>query len=116
MAARPQKSLNWSDSAVQYCHRFLRNGWQYSQARFAMDVPDTEEPEPDSTEFLRRRLEKWCDIAVEKITEDLESLEMHKAVRNVIRLLDRIKDFESRVLERSGRLCREDHEALRRWR
>ena len=65
-----------------------------------------------STEFLRKRLEKWCEIAVEKITEDLANLEMHKAVRNVIRLLDRIKDFETRVVERSGALCREDHEAL----
>ncbi len=34
-AARPQKSLNWSDSAVQFCQRFLHNLWQYSQARFA---------------------------------------------------------------------------------
>ena len=37
---------------------------------------------------------------------------MHKAVRNAIRLLDRIKDFEKRVLARNGALCREDHEAL----
>ncbi len=111
-AARPQKSLNWSDSAVQYCHRFLHNLWQYSRARFAMGVADAEELDPDDTEFLRRRLEKWCDTAVEKITESLESLEMHKAVRDVIRLLDRIKGFESLVLKRSGRLCREDHEAL----
>ena len=111
-AARPQKSLNWSDSAVQYCHRFLHNLWQYSRARFEMSAPDAEEPDPDATEFLRRRLEKWCDTAVQKITEDLESLDMHKAVRNVIRLLDRIKGFESKVLARSGRLCREDHEAL----
>jgi leucyl-tRNA synthetase len=111
-AARPQKSLNWSDSAVQYCRRFLHNLWQYSRARFAMSVQDAEELDPDDTEFLRRRLEKWCDTAVEKITEDLASLEMHKAVRNVIRLLDRIKGFESRVLARSGRLCAEDHEAL----
>jgi leucyl-tRNA synthetase len=111
-AARPQKSLNWSNSAVQYCHRFLHNLWSYSQARFAMKVADTEELDPDSTEFLRRRLEKWCDIAIEKITEDLVDLEMHKAVRNTIRLLDRIKDFESRVLKRSGRLCAEDHAAL----
>jgi leucyl-tRNA synthetase len=111
-AARPQKSLNWSDSAVQYCQRFLHNLWQYSRARFAMSVPDTEELDPDDTEFMRRRLEKWCDTAVAKITEDLVDLEMHTAVRNVIRLLDRIKGFESRVLKRSGRLCREDHEAL----
>jgi leucyl-tRNA synthetase len=111
-AARPQKSLNWSDSAVQYCQRFLHNLWQYSRARFAMSVANAEGLDPDDTEFLRRRLERWCDTAVEKITESLASLEMHKAVRDVIRLLDRIKGFESLVLKRSGRLCREDHEAL----
>jgi leucyl-tRNA synthetase len=111
-AARPQKSLNWSDSAVQYCNRFLHGLWRYAQARFAMVVEDSAELDPYSTEFLRKRLEKWCEIAVEKITEDLTNLEMHKAVRNVIRLLDRIKDFESRVLKRSGALCREDHAAL----
>jgi leucyl-tRNA synthetase len=111
-AARPQKSLNWSDSAVQYCNRFLHSLWRYAQARLAMVVEDSTELDPYSTEFLRKRLEKWCEIAVEKITEELASLEMHKAVRNVIRLLDRIKDFEKKVLARSGALCREDHEAL----
>ncbi|MGH2855293.1 MAG: class I tRNA ligase family protein, partial [Solirubrobacteraceae bacterium] len=112
-AARPQKSLNWSDSAVQFCHRFLHNLWTYSHARFAQRVEDSEELDPARTEHLRRRLEKWCDTAVAKITEELADLEMHSAVRNVIRLLDRIKDFESRVLKHSGALCREDHEALR---
>jgi leucyl-tRNA synthetase len=112
-AARPQKSLNWSDSAVQFCQRFLHNLWQYSQTRFAQRVEDSEELDPRRTEHLRRRLEKWCDTAVEKITEELAELEMHSAVRNAIRLLDRIKDYEKRVLKHSGALCREDHEALR---
>jgi leucyl-tRNA synthetase len=112
-AGRPQKSLNWSDSAVQFCHRFLHNLWQYSQSRFAQSVEDSTELDPARTEHLRKRLEKWCEIAVGKITEELAKLEMHSAVRNVIRLLDRIKDFESRVIKHSGALCREDHEALR---
>ncbi len=113
-AARPQKSLNWSDTAVQFCQRFLHSLWRYSQARFAMRVEDAAELDPRRTEHLRRRLEKWCDTAVEKITEELAELEMHNAVRNVIRLLDRIKDYEKRVLKHSGALCREDHEALLR--
>jgi leucyl-tRNA synthetase len=112
-AARPQKSLNWSDSAVQFCHRFLHNLWQYSQTRFAQHVDDSEELDPRRTEHLRRRLEKWCETAVAKITEELAALEMHSAVRNTIRLLDRIKDYEKRVIQHSGALCREDHEALR---
>jgi leucyl-tRNA synthetase len=112
-AGRPQKSLNWSDSAVQFCHRFLHNLWQYSNARFAQRGEESDELDPAATEHLRKRLEKWCEIAVEKITEDLQELEMHSAVRNAIRLVDRVKDFESRVIKRNGALCREDHDALR---
>jgi leucyl-tRNA synthetase len=111
-AARPQKSLNWSDSAVQFCQRFLHNLWQYAHARLAQRDQEFERRDPRRTEHLRRRLEKWCDTAVEKITEELAELEMHSAVRNVIRLLDRIKDYEKRVIQHSGALCREDHEAL----
>ncbi len=40
---------------------------------------------------------------MERTTEDMESLEMHSAVRNVMRLFDRIKDFEKRVARREGR-------------
>jgi leucyl-tRNA synthetase len=111
-AGRPQKSLNWDDSSVQYCNRFLHSLWRYAHARFALAPTNAPEPEETSTEFLRRRLEKWCATGVEKITQELAELEMHKAVRNVIRLLDRIKDFEKRVLERNGALGREDLRAL----
>ncbi len=37
---------------------------------------------------------------------------MHKAVRNVTRMLERIQDYEKRVIERRGALSREDHRAL----
>ena len=32
-AARPQRSLNWSDSAVLRCHRFLTQVWEYSHRK-----------------------------------------------------------------------------------
>ncbi len=41
-AARPQRSLNWSDSAVLRCHRFLNQVWDFTQAHLATA---TEEPE-----------------------------------------------------------------------
>ncbi len=47
---------------------------------------DGAEPLKDTTEHLRVRLAKWCETGVEKITEDMEELEMHSAVRNVMRL------------------------------
>jgi leucyl-tRNA synthetase len=127
-AARPQRSLNWSDSDVKRCHRFLRQVWDYCQARFELDPSTIEQtvsrntldgdaPEapamgPDKTEHLRKRLGQWCETAVEKITEDTQELEMHSAVRNVMRLFDRIRDYEKRVIAKRGSLCVEDHEAL----
>jgi len=126
-AARAQRSLNWSDGDVKRCHRFLRQLWDYSHARFELDPADlgTDATDgastdgeqaavmgPDKTEHLRKRLAQWCETAVEKITEDARELEMHSAVRNVMRLFDRIRDYEKRVIAKRGSLCAEDHEAL----
>ena len=108
-AARPQKTLNWSDSAVLRAHRFLNQVWTFSQAHLARQQSadgrprdfETERPaddvdgerrtarrrEPsvrDTTEHLRRKLAQWCEKAVEKTTEEMESLETHSAVRNVM--------------------------------
>jgi leucyl-tRNA synthetase len=117
-AARPQRSLNWSDSAVQRSHRFLSQVWDYSQRQFEFNrllaAVEASSPvdAPDKTEHLRTRLSKWCEIAVEKITEDLDELEMHSAVRNIMRLFDRIRDFEARVLAKHQPLGRQDSDAL----
>ncbi len=112
-AARPQKSLNWDDSTVQHCHRFLRGLWQFAHAQFAAKHEPLDAATAYRTEFLRARLEKWCATAVEKITQDMAGLEMHKAVRNTMRLFDRLKDYDTRVRERTGGpLGRENHEAL----
>ncbi len=117
-AARPQKTLNWSDSAILRAHRFLTQVWEFSQSHLTTAPPsatveDTDEPlVRDKTEHLRLKLGQWCEKAVEKITEDMEGLETHSAVRNVMRLFDRIRDFEKRVLARSQELSAADHEAL----
>ncbi len=119
-AARPQKSLNWNDSAVMRCNRFLTQVWEYSQRKLAErgEEPAGAPPEAaaeaprDTTEHLRLKLSQWCDAAVERTTEDMEALEIHSAVRNVMRLFDRIKDFEKRVLAREPALEQANHDAL----
>jgi leucyl-tRNA synthetase len=116
-AARPQKSLNWSDSAVLRCHRFLTQVWDYTHATIERQareraqpsdgVPPTDdagEPVRDTTEHLRLKLTQWCEAGVSRLTQDMEELEMHSAVRNVMRLFDRIKDFDKRVRARDGEL------------
>ena len=112
-AARPQRSLNWSDSAVLRCHRFLAQVWEFSLRHLTAPAPAGDAGEvKDTTEHLRVKLSTWCDAAVERSTEEMESLEMHSAVRNIMRLFDRIKDFEKRVLARQPELSRADSDAL----
>jgi len=111
-AAGPAKTLNWNDSALRFSDRFLRNVWAYSQARFERAAAAPADPDAAAdTAFLRERLCKWSDNGLARITTDLEGLQMHKAVRNVTRLFERIQDFEKRVLARRGELDRADAEA-----
>jgi leucyl-tRNA synthetase len=118
-AARPQRSLNWSDSALLRSHRFLTQVWDYTHAKLAEHGAQPQagadggaEPAADTSEHLRLRLAKWCEAAAERTTEDMEQLEMHSAARNVMRLFDRIKDFEKRVAARDGQLGTANGEAL----
>ncbi|HEX6665734.1 MAG TPA: class I tRNA ligase family protein [Solirubrobacterales bacterium] len=111
-AAGPAKTLNWSDGALRFANRFLRNLWTYSQDRLAAleDTQHDEEAAAD-TEHMRDRLRKWCENGLERITADVEELQMHKAVRNITRLFERIQDYEKRVVKRRGQLGRADAEA-----
>ena len=112
-AAGPAKTLNWNDGALRFAARFLHNLWDYSLRalrRRSRRAPEDAEAAAD-TEFLRERLRKWCDNGLARITADLEELQMHKAVRNVTRLFERIQDFEKRVVKRRGELGRADAEA-----
>ncbi len=147
-AARPQRTLNWSDSAVLRCHRFLNQVFDFTQSHIAAAAAGTDEtatgaengavdgagvdatatdgaiqgagepagagigPKRDKTEHLRVKLEKWSDAAVERVTEEMIGLEMHLAVRDVMRLFDRIKDFEKRVLAKTETVGEADRQAL----
>ena len=112
-AAGPAKTLNWSDGALRFANRFLRNLWTYSYDRFAvLEAASHDEEAAAETEFMRDRLRKWCENGLARITEDVEQLQMHKAVRNITRLFERIQDFEKRALQRRGQLDRADAEAL----
>jgi leucyl-tRNA synthetase len=111
-AAGPAKTLNWSDGALRFANRFLRNLWTYTHDRLAA-LPDTvlDEEAAADTEHMRDRLRKWCDNGLERITADTRELQMHKSIRNITRLFERIQDYEKRVIKRRGQLGRADAEA-----
>jgi leucyl-tRNA synthetase len=113
-AAAPTNVLTWTDQALQYCHRWLHNFWQYALPRLegVGDVPD---PDPEEGAVkLRGRLENWRGVAVRRVTENMEGLETHRAARNVMTLVERIRDFERRVLRVQEALTPSDLAALQR--
>jgi leucyl-tRNA synthetase len=111
-AAGPAKTLNWNDGAVRFASRFLRSLWIYTQDRLAgLEGLSSDPAAAADTEHMRDRLRKWCDSGLARISDDVERLQMHKAVRNITRLLERIQDFEKRVVKRRGQLDRADAEA-----
>jgi leucyl-tRNA synthetase len=111
-AAGPAKTLNWSDGALRFANRFLRSLWTYSHDRFAgLDNAQHDAEAAADTEFMRERLRKWCENGLTRITDDVAELQMHKAVRDITRLFERIQDFEKRVVKRRGQLDRADAEA-----
>jgi len=111
-AAGPAKTLNWSDGASRFASRFLRNLWSHThECLQALEELAPDEEAAADTEHLRDRLRKWCENGLARITADVEALQMHKAVRNITRLFERIQDFEKRVVKRRGSLGRADAEA-----
>jgi leucyl-tRNA synthetase len=111
-AAGPAKTLNWSEGALRFANRFLRSLWTYIHDRLAALELTRHDPEAAAeTEFMRDRLQKWCENGLARITADAEELQMHKVVRNLTRLFERIQDFEKRVVQRRDQLDRADAEA-----
>jgi leucyl-tRNA synthetase len=115
-AARPQRSLNWSESAVAHCHRFLNAVWTFAQRALITDpaqLPSSVGEEPRlMTDHLRRKLAGHCDVGATRIEASLAELEMHSAVRDVMRLFERIGDFEKAAVAKRGHLSREDHDSI----
>lgn len=111
-AAAPSNDLMWTDQALSYCHRWLGSLWRYAQPRLAALREQGVEPQLLDTDKQHRRLRAWCETAAERMTENLEKLDMHRAARNVMKLLDRIESFEEKALARGGTLSVEEQAAI----
>jgi leucyl-tRNA synthetase len=114
-AASPGRTLSWNDQPLRYCQRFLQRLYDYSEPRLREWAHRSERTPGqagiDTSDRLRRRLTHWCAVACEKVTLQLERLELQRAAHNQMLLLTRIQDFESRVLER-GEIEAPDREAI----
>ncbi len=111
-AAAPRNGIEWREHELEYCSRFLSRVWTYAMPRMREGGGSYNPSDICRADRLRRALVGWCATATRKITNDLASLEMHRATRNVILLLARIEDFETRVIDARGGLDEPDRQAL----
>lgn len=108
-SAAPTKRFRGGDDVIGYADAFLADARELATARFDGGASGTR---IDPDDGLRRRLAGWCDTAVARTAENYERLDLHRATRNAIALLDRIKDFDARVTEQRGEVAGADREAV----
>jgi leucyl-tRNA synthetase len=112
-AAAPSKRFDAEqfDAVLGASGEFLERVSSFAEARLGSDQAG--EASIEASDPLRRRLAKWCDTALRKVTENNVELEGHRAARNAEALLARIEDFERRAREERGELTAEDTAAVR---
>jgi leucyl-tRNA synthetase len=112
-AAAPSKGFDAEqfDAVLGASDAFLKRVSSFAEARLGSDQAG--ETSIDTSDPLRRRLAKWCDIALRKVTENNVELAGHRAARNAEALLASIEDFERRVEDERGEPTAEDTAAVR---
>jgi leucyl-tRNA synthetase len=111
-AAAPSRAFNWNDLALKHCASFLSGFWSYAQPRLEARQELSEGAEIEANSKWRKRLALWCEKGSERVTQHFERLEPHQATRNIMRLAERVQDFEKRVLKQRGALGKADEDAL----
>jgi len=111
-AAAPAKSFSWHPSILKHMQTFLAALWTFAKPRLSETNAAHSDLEIEASTRLRRRLSGWCCAATERISENIDRSDGHRAVRNAMVLLERIKDFERLVLERRAGLTDQDRDAV----
>ena len=70
-AAPPEQSLEWSDSAVEGAHRFLRRLWKQVFDHQILGLP-TELIKPDQLNEEQRELRRKVHETIQKVSDDVE--------------------------------------------
>jgi hypothetical protein len=95
-AAAPATSFTWQTVDHEHCARFLDDLGEYAVPRLAAAGAALPPEGIDDSEPRRRKLVAWCATAHRRISENMTALQTHRATRNIMILLDRIKAFEER--------------------
>jgi hypothetical protein len=98
-AAAPATSFTWQAVDHEQCAQFLDHLGEYAIPRLTAATGALLFEAIDDSAPRRRKLIAWCNTARQRITENMTTLQTHRATRNTMILLDRIKAFEQRSAE-----------------
>lgn len=96
-AAAPERRIGWNGRVLPYFQAFFGRLWVDADTWCRSVAIDDCDRGIDASDPLRRRLVAWCNTAIYKMTQNMEAFEMHRAVRNIMLLLDRIEEFQRRA-------------------
>jgi leucyl-tRNA synthetase len=95
-AAAPTQAVGFDGRALAHCTRFLEELRAFAEPRAAAAAELDGEGEPPVVGSAnRRRLAEWCATAELRISDNFDALRTHRATRNTMILLDRIRAFEA---------------------
>ena len=70
-AAPPEKDLEWSDTGVEGCYRFLNRMWRLVHEQLSVMKAGNDNPRSEQTDLLKK-LQRATHHTIQKVTEDLE--------------------------------------------
>ncbi|OGS22665.1 MAG: leucine--tRNA ligase [Elusimicrobia bacterium RIFOXYA2_FULL_39_19] len=86
-AAPPEKQLEWQDSGIEGCWRFLTRVWRLKEKFDAPAVTQSSQPEKDA---LNRKMNK----TIKKVTDDItQNYQFNTAIASIMEFLNELSSY-----------------------
>ncbi len=90
-AAPPEKDLEWNDSAVEGCYRFLNRLWRIVEA--AREMPEGSEVDPGEAKKLRR----IAHLTLKKVGDDIgQRFNFNTAISAIMELVNAMYEYKDK--------------------
>jgi leucyl-tRNA synthetase len=104
-AAPPEKDLDWNQSGVEGCFRFLNRIWRLF-ARFQDQIARPLGP-PDAPADEDRKLLRKLHQTVQRVGHDMGRFHMNTAIAAIMEFLNSLAEYDDRVKAKNWPLLRE---------
>ncbi|MBI3940895.1 MAG: leucine--tRNA ligase [Acidobacteria bacterium] len=104
-AAPPEKDLDWNQSGVEGCFRFLNRIWRLFSRYHPLFLRPSEAVEVRSEED--RKLLRKLHQTLRRVGNDMARFHMNTAIAAIMEFLNSLAEYDDRATEKNGSLLRE---------